>query len=69
METTLQPSSSSRGSQDEGMIYSSIDDALKDYKQGSQLGEGSFGRVIKATHKRTGEKMAIKIVENILLCE
>ena len=53
----------------ESGVYACFEDAVKDYKLGSLLGEGSFGRVIKATHKPSGEKFAIKIIENILLCD
>lgn len=33
---------------------------LKDLEMGSVLGEGFFGRVYKATHKRTGEFLVVK---------
>ncbi|GLI64986.1 hypothetical protein VaNZ11_008411 [Volvox africanus] len=37
-------------------------DCWKDYEPGSILGKGTFGTTYSATNKRTGEKVAIKVI-------
>eukprot|EP00762_Andalucia_godoyi_P001382 ANDGO_04945.mRNA.1 3-phosphoinositide-dependent protein kinase 2 len=41
--------------------------ALSDFEIGDQLGEGSFGRVVKAKLKGTGETFALKIVNKAMI--
>ena len=36
---------------------------LAEYKMSKQLGEGGFGKVMLAHHRKTGKKVAIKIVD------
>lgn len=33
------------------------------YQIGSRLGEGTFGTVLKATHRLAGERVAVKVLE------
>ena len=37
-------------------------EALKNYNLGKTLGHGTFGKVMIAEHKLTGQKVAIKIL-------
>jgi 5'-AMP-activated protein kinase, catalytic alpha subunit len=39
------------------------DSRIDNYFLGKTLGIGSFGRVFEATHKQTGEKVAIKVID------
>lgn len=41
--------------------------SIRDYETLSEVGKGSFGKVIKAVFKRTREEVAIKVVEKALL--
>lgn len=36
---------------------------LDDYNVEGEIGEGGFGKVFKATHKTTGEAVAIKYID------
>lgn len=40
-------------------------EAKKNYKLLKIIGEGTFGIVVKAQSKHTGEKVAIKLITNI----
>ncbi|TDH65253.1 uncharacterized protein CCR75_008065 [Bremia lactucae] len=37
--------------------------SIEEFVQGRHLGEGNFSRIVEATHKATGEKFALKIIE------
>ena len=43
--------------------------SLKQYEMGEKIGEGTFAKVILATHKITKEKVAIKIFEKFRICK
>ena len=49
-----------------GMLYPSLDEALADYRIVSSRGRGKDGEVWRAEIKATGQKVAIKFVENAL---
>jgi serine/threonine protein kinase len=54
--------SNSNGQKDsKDLLWKSI---ANEYHLQEVLGEGSFGQVLKATHKKTGVKVAIKLVLN-----
>jgi 5'-AMP-activated protein kinase catalytic alpha subunit len=40
-------------------------DALKNYDLGTRIGVGAFGKVKIAEHKKTGQKVAIKIINRL----
>jgi serine/threonine protein kinase len=42
---------------------------IKQYEMGEKIGEGTFGKVIVATHKITKEKVAIKYWTNLELAK
>ncbi|KAG6973434.1 hypothetical protein JG688_00003530 [Phytophthora aleatoria] len=37
--------------------------SIDEFAQGKPLGEGNFSRILEATHKATGEKFALKVIE------
>ena len=41
--------------------------SLADFDLGKELGEGSFGRVVRAVRKSTGQECAVKVLEKRLL--
>ena len=42
---------------------------IGDYILGNEIGSGAFGKVVSATHQITGEKVAIKILDKIILSQ
>ena len=42
----------------------SVSDIAQRYKVGEEIGAGAQATVYRATHKKTGSKVAIKIIEN-----
>ena len=41
--------------------------APKDFEWGDEIGEGSFSRVVRATHRESREVYAVKVVEKALV--
>ena len=42
---------------------------IGDYTVGKNIGEGTFGKVKIGVHNRTGENVAIKILEKSRICD
>ena len=42
---------------------------IGDYILGNEIGSGAFGKVVSATHQITGEKVAIKILDKMILSQ
>ena len=40
---------------------------IGDYRLGSEIGSGAFGKVVLGKHLLTGESVAIKILDKIIL--
>jgi len=48
-------------------VFESAQNLRRTYQLGRSLGEGSFGRVRRATHKESGDERAIKVIDKKML--